>query len=100
MWMHKENGKDYNEARAAVAVSDTIDGNYTWLGSFRPPSGTSPVRGPRWRTRARPASVLQYRCGSGTNASDVLRRMPLNERPHQDANRAQCSLIARKTHVR
>ncbi|MCP2246626.1 RICIN domain-containing protein [Lentzea aerocolonigenes] len=41
MWMHKENGKDYNEARAAVAVSDTIDGNYTWLGSFRPPSGTT-----------------------------------------------------------
>ena len=41
MWMHKENGKDYNEARAAVAVSDTIDGNYTWQGSFRPPSGTT-----------------------------------------------------------
>ena len=41
MWMHKENGKDYNEARAAVAVSDTVDGNYTWQGSFRPPSGTT-----------------------------------------------------------
>jgi hypothetical protein len=36
MWMHKENGTDYNEARAAVAVSDTVDGNYTWRGSFRP----------------------------------------------------------------
>ncbi|WEH13048.1 RICIN domain-containing protein [Streptomyces sp. VNUA24] len=36
MWMHKENGKDYNEARAAVAVSDTVDGDYTWKGSFRP----------------------------------------------------------------
>ncbi|HLL37266.1 MAG TPA: RICIN domain-containing protein [Streptomyces sp.] len=36
MWMHKENGTDYSEARAAVAVSDTIDGNYTWRGSFRP----------------------------------------------------------------
>jgi len=36
MWMHKENGTDYNEARAAVAVSDTVDGNYTWQGSFRP----------------------------------------------------------------
>lgn len=41
MWMHKENGKDYNEARAAVAVSDTVDGDYTWKGSFRPPSGTT-----------------------------------------------------------
>jgi hypothetical protein len=36
MWMHKENGRDYNEARAAVAVADTVDGAYTWLGSFRP----------------------------------------------------------------
>ena len=36
MWMHKENGADYSEARAAVAVSDTVDGNYTWQGSFRP----------------------------------------------------------------
>ncbi|WP_189215719.1 MULTISPECIES: RICIN domain-containing protein [Streptomyces] len=36
MWMHKENGVDYGEARAAVAVSDTVDGNYSWRGSFRP----------------------------------------------------------------
>ncbi|MFF8192768.1 RICIN domain-containing protein [Streptomyces bobili] len=36
MWMHKENGTDYSEARAAVAVSDTVDGNYVWQGSFRP----------------------------------------------------------------
>lgn len=36
MWMHKENGTDYSEARAAVAVSDTVDGDYTWKGSFRP----------------------------------------------------------------
>ncbi|MFF9808382.1 RICIN domain-containing protein [Streptomyces coeruleorubidus] len=36
MWMHKENGSDYTQARAAVAVSDTVDGNYTWQGSFRP----------------------------------------------------------------
>lgn len=36
MWMHKENGADYSEARAAVAVSDTVDGDYTWRGSFRP----------------------------------------------------------------
>ncbi|MEU3479826.1 RICIN domain-containing protein [Streptomyces sp. NPDC033753] len=36
MWMHKENGSDYGEARAAVAVSSTVDGDYTWRGSFRP----------------------------------------------------------------
>ncbi|MGY0070686.1 RICIN domain-containing protein [Streptomyces sp. QTS137] len=36
MWMHKENGSDYSEARAAVAVSDTVDGDYEWRGSFRP----------------------------------------------------------------
>ncbi|TXS39125.1 RICIN domain-containing protein [Streptomyces sp. OR43] len=36
MWMHKENGSDYGEARAAVAVSSTVDGNYAWRGSFRP----------------------------------------------------------------
>ncbi|HLL65509.1 MAG TPA: RICIN domain-containing protein [Micromonosporaceae bacterium] len=36
MWMHKENGRDYGEARAAVATSSTIDGNYTYRGSFRP----------------------------------------------------------------
>ncbi|MEU9338746.1 RICIN domain-containing protein [Streptomyces sp. NPDC048290] len=36
MWMHKENGSDYGEARAAVAVSATVDGDYTWRGSFRP----------------------------------------------------------------
>ncbi|MBO3750603.1 RICIN domain-containing protein [Streptosporangiaceae bacterium NEAU-GS5] len=36
MWMHKENGSDYGEARAAVAVSSTVDGSYTYLGSSRP----------------------------------------------------------------
>ncbi|MFJ4950012.1 RICIN domain-containing protein [Streptomyces sp. NPDC088760] len=36
MWMHKENGTDYSQARAAVAVSDTVDGSYTYRGSFRP----------------------------------------------------------------
>ncbi|GAB3805174.1 RICIN domain-containing protein [Micromonospora zhanjiangensis] len=36
MWMHKENGTDYGEARAAVASSTTVDGSYTYHGSFRP----------------------------------------------------------------
>lgn len=36
MWMHWERPADYSEARCAVAVSDTIDGDYTYLGSFNP----------------------------------------------------------------
>ncbi|MCA2218913.1 RICIN domain-containing protein [Jidongwangia harbinensis] len=36
MWMHKENGTNYSEARAAVASSATVDGAYTYHGSFRP----------------------------------------------------------------
>jgi Ricin-type beta-trefoil lectin domain/Glycosyl hydrolases family 43 len=36
MWMHWENGSDYGQARVAVAESSTIDGDYTYLGSFRP----------------------------------------------------------------
>ncbi len=36
MWMHKENATDYGEARVAVATSSTVDGTYTYQGSFRP----------------------------------------------------------------
>ncbi|HYP90513.1 MAG TPA: family 43 glycosylhydrolase, partial [Polyangiaceae bacterium] len=36
MWMHWENGAGYGEARAAVASSDTVDGDYEYEGSFRP----------------------------------------------------------------
>lgn len=36
LWMHWENGSDYGQARTAVATSSTVDGNYTYLGSFRP----------------------------------------------------------------
>jgi hypothetical protein len=36
MWAHKELTSDYSQARACVAVCDTIDGNYTWQRSFRP----------------------------------------------------------------
>lgn len=36
MWLHWENGIDYGQARCAVLVSDTVDGNYTYLKSFRP----------------------------------------------------------------
>jgi hypothetical protein len=43
MWMHWENGNDYSEARAAVASSPTIEGPYTYRGSFRPFAGTGIV---------------------------------------------------------
>jgi hypothetical protein len=36
MWMHWENGTDYGQARCAVAYSSTVDGPYTYQGSFRP----------------------------------------------------------------
>ncbi|HKO50192.1 MAG TPA: RICIN domain-containing protein, partial [Polyangiaceae bacterium] len=40
MWMHWENGVDYGEARAAVATSSSVDGDYTYQGSFRPLSAS------------------------------------------------------------
>ncbi|MEY8352643.1 family 43 glycosylhydrolase [Lachnospiraceae bacterium 54-53] len=36
MWMHWELPDNYSKARCAVAICDTIDGNYTYLGSFNP----------------------------------------------------------------
>ncbi|MEI9952488.1 MAG: RICIN domain-containing protein [Pseudomonadota bacterium] len=36
MWMHWENGANYGEARAAVATASSVDGDYTYQGSFRP----------------------------------------------------------------
>ncbi|MEU6245875.1 RICIN domain-containing protein [Glycomyces sp. NPDC047010] len=36
LWAHKENGVDYGDAEVAVAVSDTVDGDYDYQGSFRP----------------------------------------------------------------
>ncbi len=37
MWMHKEDARrGYAEAHCAVAVCDTPDGDYKWVGDFRP----------------------------------------------------------------
>ncbi|THV31521.1 RICIN domain-containing protein [Glycomyces paridis] len=36
LWAHKENGVDYGDAEVAVAVSDTVAGDYDYQGSFRP----------------------------------------------------------------
>lgn len=36
MWMHYENGLNYNDAACAVASSDTPDGDFVYHGSFRP----------------------------------------------------------------
>lgn len=36
MWMHWEKPADYGEARCAIAVSDSITSEFTYLGSFNP----------------------------------------------------------------
>ncbi|KAI9333927.1 glycosyl hydrolase [Zopfochytrium polystomum] len=36
LWMHWENGVNYNEARTAVATAPSVTGPYTYLTSFRP----------------------------------------------------------------
>jgi beta-xylosidase len=44
MWFHLElKGQGYKAARAAVAVSDTPTGQYTYLGSFRNNAGIWPI---------------------------------------------------------
>ena len=41
MWMHYENGVSYKEAKCAVAVCDSIDGDYVYLGAFHPAGNMS-----------------------------------------------------------
>lgn len=36
MWMHYENGENYQDARCAIATSDTPDGEFVYHGSFNP----------------------------------------------------------------
>lgn len=36
MWVHYENGKDYQDAAAAVATCDTPDGDFVYHGHFNP----------------------------------------------------------------
>lgn len=36
MWAHYENGKNYLDARAAIATCDTPDGDFVYHGSFNP----------------------------------------------------------------
>lgn len=36
LWVHRESLMGYADAQCAVASCDTVDGNYTWHGSFRP----------------------------------------------------------------
>lgn len=36
MWVHFENGKDYNDAAVAIATCDTPDGDFTYHGHFNP----------------------------------------------------------------
>lgn len=36
LWVHIENGIDYKEAACAIAICDSPEGDYTYLGSFNP----------------------------------------------------------------
>ena len=36
MWMHVENGVDYSLAACGIAISDTPDGEFVYLGAFNP----------------------------------------------------------------
>lgn len=36
MWVHFENGKNYHDAAAAIAVCDTPDGDFVYYGHFKP----------------------------------------------------------------
>jgi beta-xylosidase len=48
MWFHLElRGQGYRAARAAVAVSESVTGPYTYLESFRPNAGVWPVNFPK-----------------------------------------------------
>ncbi|MER6082625.1 RICIN domain-containing protein [Streptomyces sp. NPDC001833] len=67
MWMHKENGSDYAQARVAVAVSDTVDGDYTYKGSFRPPTGTTS----RDMTLFQDSDGTAYQITSANNNADL-----------------------------
>ncbi len=56
MWMHKENGVNYNEARAAVAVSSTVDGAYTYRAASSRWATCPGTPRFSWTTTARPTS--------------------------------------------
>lgn len=36
MWIHRERQDNYGKAECAVLVCDKVDGNYSWIKSFRP----------------------------------------------------------------
>lgn len=64
MWMHKKNGVDCTQARAAVAVSSTVDGSDTYQGGFQPlgqyqphdmTTFSTPTAPPTWSTTRGPA---------------------------------------------
>lgn len=70
MWMHKENGTNYNEGRVAVASATNIEGPYTYHGSFRPLD---------WESRDMTvyndngtAYLVSSTKGSGTNSDLVI----------------------------
>ena len=104
MWMHKENGTDYSEARAAVASSATVDGDYTYHGSFRPLGSTCPATS-RSTTTTAPAYMISaadenydlhiYRLTAGLPRHRHAGRQLLERRPPRGAG--ACSSGAAST---
>jgi hypothetical protein len=84
MCMHKENGSDYTQARAFVAVSDTVDGDYTYQSSFRPPTGTTS----RDMTLFKDDDGTVYQITSANNNADLqIRQQRLEAQPAEVRDR-------------
>lgn len=66
MWMHKELATDYTQARVAVAVSDTIDGNDTAYGVARHSGKCLDVRD---ASAANDARLIQWSCAPAATSS-------------------------------
>ncbi len=78
MWMHWENGRDYGEARAAVASSATVDGDYTYHGSFRPLADTGVVDHDKPGHMSRDCTLFVDDDGSGYFISATNENADLN----------------------
>ncbi len=72
MWFHLElKGKGYRAARNGVAVSDTPEGPYTYLGSARPDAGRWPIDVKEADQIQRPENYLANDFGPGQQSRDM-----------------------------
>jgi len=74
MWFHLElKGQGYTAARSGVAISDTVAGPYTFLGSFRPNAGVWPTNAtPEQMQVPEPGAVQREFIGSYTEEIDQV----------------------------